>query len=222
MEKSDYRWSLDLEEEGHGSPSVWGNRVFLNTATDEGKTREVICVNANKGSLNGQELTLPKTTKPIDSIALLPVHLQSMQRVYSVWGHSKELKVTAHSQSGKLVWKRDLGGVTGGHGFAVSPIIFEDLLIVPNDQEKGGGSHYAMDSATEKFAGKFRGVVSVLPIPTPYIFTPPKGEPELIFTNWWLGFTSLQPKTVKNYGNFRFLDVPILNGQSHLLLLPKI
>ena len=34
-EKSDYRWSLDLEEEGHGSPSVWKNRVILNTATDK-------------------------------------------------------------------------------------------------------------------------------------------------------------------------------------------
>ena len=45
--KSDYRWSLDLDEEGHGSPSVWKNRVFLNTAIDKGKTREVICVNAN-------------------------------------------------------------------------------------------------------------------------------------------------------------------------------
>ena len=36
--ESDYRWSLDLDEEGHGSPSVWENRVFLNTATDKGKT----------------------------------------------------------------------------------------------------------------------------------------------------------------------------------------
>ena len=60
-----------------------------------------------------------------------------------MWGHSKELKVTAHSHSGKLIWEKDLGGVTGGHGFAVSPIVFEDLLIVPNDQEKGGGAHYA-------------------------------------------------------------------------------
>ena len=70
------------------------------------------------------------------------------KRVYSVWGHSKELKVTAHTQSGRLVWEKDLGGVTGGHGFAVSPIVFQDLVIVPNDQEKGGGAHYGLDSST--------------------------------------------------------------------------
>ena len=32
---------------------------------------------------------------------------------------------------------------------------------------------------------------------TPCIFTDPKGKPELIFTNWWLGFTSLEPRTGK-------------------------
>ena len=44
--------------------------------------------------------------------------------------------VTAHNHYGDLIWEKDLGGVNGGHGFAVSPIVFEDLLIVPNDQEK--------------------------------------------------------------------------------------
>tara|TARA_B110000881_G_scaffold210373_1_gene217684 strand:- start:446 stop:1060 length:615 start_codon:yes stop_codon:yes gene_type:complete len=29
------------------------------------------------------------------------------------------------------------------------------------------------------------------------VYTSPKGEPELIFTNWWLGFTSLEPLTGK-------------------------
>ena len=222
-EKSDYRWSLDLEEEGHGSPSVWGNRVFLNTATDEGKTREVICVNAKSGKLEWSRAYPSKNHKThrFNSFASSTPAVDA-KRVYSVWGHSKELKVTAHSQSGKLVWKRDLGGVTGGHGFAVSPIIFEDLLIVPNDQEKGGGSHYAMDSATGEIRWKVPRGSKRLTYSTPCIFTPPKGEPELIFTNWWLGFTSLQPKTGKKLWELSVFGRPILNGQSHPLLLPKI
>jgi outer membrane protein assembly factor BamB len=117
--------------------------------------------------------------------------------VYSVWGHSTELLVTAHSHDGKLLWERDLGGVTGGHGFAVSPIVFEDLLIVPNDQEKGGGAHYGLDCKTGEIKWKVPRASKRLTYSTPCIFISPHGKPELIFTNWWLGFTSLEPKTGK-------------------------
>ena len=197
-EKSDYRWSLDLEEEGHGSPSVWGNRVFLNTATDGGKTREVICVNAKTGKLEWSRSYPSKTTKHIALIVLHPALQPWIQkRVYSVWGHSKELKVTAHSHSGKLIWEKDLGGVTGGHGFAVSPIVFEDLLIVPNDQEKGGGAHYGLDSSTGEIVWKVPRGSKRLTYSTPCIFSAPSGKQELIFTNWWLGFTSMEPLTGK-------------------------
>ena len=86
---------------------------------------------------------------------------QDDKRVYSAWGHSNELKITAHNHSGKLVWERDLGGVTGGHGFAVSPIVFEDFVIIPNDQEKGGGAHYGLDSSTGETVWKVPREVSV-------------------------------------------------------------
>ena len=119
------------------------------------------------------------------------------KNVYSVWGHPSELKVCAHTHEGKLLWEKDLGGVKGGHGFAVSPIVFEGLLIVPNDQEKGGGAHYALDCSTGEIRWKVPRGSKRLTYSTPCVFTDPKGKPELIFTNWWLGFTSLEPRTGK-------------------------
>ena len=83
------------------------------------------------------------------------------KRVYSAWGHSNELKITAHNHSGKLVWERDLGGVTGGHGFAVSPIVFEDLVIIPNDQKKGAELITVWIHLLGRPYGKYRGEVSV-------------------------------------------------------------
>ena len=195
---ADYRWSINLAEEGHGSPSVWGNRVFLNTATDEGKTREVICVNAKTGKLEWSRSYPSKNHKThrFNSFASSTPAVDA-KRVYSVWGHSKELKVTAHTQSGRLVWEKDLGGVTGGHGFAVSPIVFQDLVIVPNDQEKGGGAHYGLDSSTGEIVWKVPRASKRLTYSTPCIFSAPSGKQELIFTNWWLGFTSMEPLTGK-------------------------
>ena len=67
-----------------------------------------------------------------------------------------------------------LGGVTGGHGFAVSPIVFEDLLIVPNDQEKGGGAHYGLDCKTGEIKWKVPRASKRLTYSTPCIFTSPQ------------------------------------------------
>ncbi len=195
-EKSSFRWELALDENGHGSPAVWGDLVFLNSAADKGKTRKVICIDARAGKVNWTRSYPSKTHKThrFNSFASSTPALDA-KKVYSVWGHSSELKVCAHSHAGKLLWEKDLGGVKGGHGFAVSPIVFEDLLIVPNDQEKGGGAHYALDCATGEIRWKVPRASKRLTYSTPCIFTSPKGKPELIFTNWWLGFTSLEPNT---------------------------
>ena len=187
---------MALDENGHGSPAVWGDLVFLNSAADKGKTRKVICIDARAGKVNWTRSYPSKTHKThrFNSFASSTPALDA-KKVYSVWGHSSELKVCAHSHAGKLLWEKDLGGVKGGHGFAVSPIVFEDLLIVPNDQEKGGGSHYALDCSTGEIRWKVPRASKRLTYSTPCIFTSPKGKPELIFTNWWLGFTSLEPNT---------------------------
>ena len=197
-EKSSYRWALPLQENGHGSPAVWGNYVFLNSSADKGKTRKILCVNAKDGKIEWSRSYPSKTHKThrFNSFASSTPALDE-QNVYSVWGHATELKVSAHTHKGKLLWEKDLGGVKGGHGFAVSPIVFEDLLIVPNDQEKGGGAHYALDCSTGEIRWKVPRTSKRLTYSTPCIFTDPKGKPELIFTNWWLGFTSLEPRTGK-------------------------
>ncbi|MDA8990375.1 PQQ-binding-like beta-propeller repeat protein [Opitutales bacterium] len=195
---SSYRWTLPLYDEGHGSPTVWGNRVFINSSTDQGKTRRILCVNARDGSVEWTRSYPSQNHKThrFNSFASSTPALDK-ENVYSIWGHSTELKVSAHNHQGKLLWETDLGGVKGGHGFAVSPIVFKDRLIIPNDQEKGGGAHYALDCKTGDIIWKIPRESKRLTYSTPCVFTPSKGASELIFTNWWLGFTSLEPKTGK-------------------------
>ena len=196
--KSSYRWSLPLSDEGHGSPSVWGNRVFINSSTDQGKTRKILCVIAKDGTVEWSRSYPSQNHKThrFNSFASSTPALDK-ENVYSVWGHATELKVSAHNHQGKLLWETDLGGVKGGHGFAVSPIVFEDRLIVPNDQEKGGGAHYALDCKTGEILWEVPRESKRLTYSTPCVFTGTNGKSELIFTNWWLGFTSLEPQTGK-------------------------
>ena len=67
--------------------------------------------------------------------------------VYVAWGNQTELKVTALSHEGKQLWQGNFGKVIGNHGFGVSPIVHEDLVVLPNDIEKGGGFLLAIDRA---------------------------------------------------------------------------
>ena len=195
--ETSYRWSLPLSDEGHGSPVVWGNRVFINSSTEKGKTRKILCINAQDGTLEWARSYPSQNHKThrFNSFASSTPALDK-ENVYSVWGHATKRMVCAHTHQGKLLWERDLGGVKGGHGFAVSPIVFEDMLIVPNDQEKGGGAHHALECKTGNIRWKVPRASKRLTYSTPCVFTSPLGS-ELIFTNWWLGVTSLAPKTGK-------------------------
>ena len=60
--------------------------------------------------------------------------------------------VYAYDFSGKLVWKASIGDVAkAGMGPGTSPLIWEDLLILQNDQEMGTGSAII---AHDRFTGK--------------------------------------------------------------------
>jgi outer membrane protein assembly factor BamB len=146
---------------------------------------------------NGHTPILPKTHKThrFNSFASSTPALDSFN-VYSVWGHHG---TNSHRPQplGTLLWERDLGGVKGGHGFAVSPIVFEGVLIVPNDQEKGGGAHYGLDCKTGKTRWQIPRESKRLTYSTPCIFTSPKGKSEINFHQLVVGFTSLEPQTGK-------------------------
>src|SRR5436309_2614769 len=43
-EKNNLLWKLDLPGDGHSSPIVWGDRIFLTGATGDGKECHVFCV----------------------------------------------------------------------------------------------------------------------------------------------------------------------------------
>ena len=44
-------WKLPLKGRGHSTPIIWGERIFLTTALENGKERVVLCVNRNDGQV---------------------------------------------------------------------------------------------------------------------------------------------------------------------------
>ena len=43
------RWKVKVEGTGHSSPIVWGDRVFLQTASPDATERSLLCLDAKSG-----------------------------------------------------------------------------------------------------------------------------------------------------------------------------
>ncbi|MHC4994252.1 MAG: PQQ-like beta-propeller repeat protein [Planctomycetota bacterium] len=210
--ESSIKWQADLPGQGHGSPTLWGNKLFLITASpitestpDKGKpkilddgdgTRFVNCIDARSGK------TL--WSKPFDSDTHKKHRFNSYasstpavddQRVYAAWATPDQISLVALTHDGRLVWRRDLGKLVGGHGFATSPIVVDDLVILGNDQEKGPSSLLAFDKITGETRWSVPRNSQKLTFATPCVFTAPNGQKEIVFSNWTHGLTSINPKT---------------------------
>src|SRR5439155_1594171 len=73
------------------------------------------------------------------------------RHVYLAWGGAREYLVVALDHDGKERWRADLGPFRSGHGFGPSPVVFEGLVVVANDQD--GPSCLA---ALDRDSGKVR------------------------------------------------------------------
>ena len=74
--------------------------------------------------------------------------LQSGRRGGGLQGGIKGGAARAAKLTGKDVWKIDLGLYVSQHGFGASPILYEDVLILSNEQDKTGSLH-GLDAKTE-------------------------------------------------------------------------
>ena len=195
--QSDFNWKSRLPGRGHGSPVVWGSRLFVNCeAGERGSERIVVCLDTN----TGQELwhktfqvTPPRKIHKKNTFASSTPAVDA-DRVYVAWGVTRQISLLALTHDGELDWEADLGPFRGGHGFAVSPIVHDDLVVLPNDQD-GTSSLVAVDRNSGKLRWTTPRNSKRTSYGTPCVYQPPGREAELIFTDWTHGITAVDPET---------------------------
>lgn len=204
----DYNWNVELPGVGHGSPVVWGEKLFVNCATDEGKTRLVQCRSTETGELlwaKEFESTSHKAHK-FNSFATSTPCVDA-ERVYISWGTPEELVIIALAHSGDVVWEaRNLGQVKGGHGFGTSPIIHGDLLVIANDTAKKS-SLIALNRETGEMAWEFPRPGGRLNFSTPCVYSSGSNPDLLIFVAWPIGITAINAQTGKMAWEIESFDV---------------
>ena len=193
---ADYRWRVKLPGVGYSSPVIWGNRLFVTAAVEEDATRIVRCLRTSDGGLIWKK-SFPSSTHPKHDFNCYASSTPAVDEnnVYLAWATPEQLTVVAlEQQKGGELWRRDLGPFVAEHGFGASPILFDDLVILPDDQD-GSSSLIALDRKTGETRWRSERRTLKTAYATPCIYQPNDGPPELITSSWAHGISSLDPLT---------------------------
>jgi outer membrane protein assembly factor BamB len=122
-------WKVPLKGFGQSSPVVWGDRIFLTTATDGGRKRSVFCLARDGGKLLWEQEApwkgTPEKLHNMNSFASASCATDG-EVVVAFFGRGG---LHGFSLDGKLLWSRDLGTFEGPWGTAASPVIVGDLVV---------------------------------------------------------------------------------------------
>ena len=191
--QGDYEWVVELPGEGHSSPVIWDQDLFVTTATDEGRVRYLVCLDASTGEIKWSRAagfnTNPKHAK--NSFASSSPATDG-ERVYVAFADEERFGLAAYDTEGNLVWRNWLGPFLSRHGQAASPIVFEDLVIIPNDQD-GPSSIVAYDRRDGRLVWSSLRSTREASYATPLIIELPGKKPQLICLSGATGLTSLDP-----------------------------
>jgi outer membrane protein assembly factor BamB len=203
----DFRWSVALPGQGHGSPVAWGNRLFLNAEENAGGRRLVVCLDTSSGKqLWSRAFESATHKKHLKNSYASSTPAVDEERVYVAWAVPERLTLKALDHEGRDVWDLDLGPFKGGHGFAASPVVYGDLVVLANDQE-AASSLVAVDRRSGQIRWKVPRRTSRTTYSTPCVFERPGRPPELIFTEWQQGITAVDPQTGKTNWQISVFDV---------------
>jgi outer membrane protein assembly factor BamB len=132
-------WKTAVPGVGHSSPIVWGDRIFTATALPEKQERSLLCLDRRSGQLLWRQtvLTAPLETKSGDNSFASCTPATDGVRVYVAFLEVNQIAVAAFDLNGKPLWFVRPGEFQNDHGFASSPILYEDMVLLSAQGKQG-------------------------------------------------------------------------------------
>jgi outer membrane protein assembly factor BamB len=197
----DILWKTPVPGKGHSSPVVWGDNVFLQSASADATERWLFCVSASTGKVLWKQTTQGSKggTHPLSSLASGTPAVDG-ERVYTIFWDGKNLSLNAYDLKGVQQWRRDLGSFKSQHGAGHSPIVYDGKVYVADDQD-GSAVLYAFDARTGEPAWKVERPAFRACYSTPFVLEKPN-EPSQLIVLSTAGLTAYNPKDGKEIWNF--------------------
>lgn len=145
-------WKVTVPGSGNSSPIVWGDRIFLTTAYDNGQRLSMLAFSRADGKQlwetfipqNGVEYPHAKNGYASATAAT------DGELVYASFGRHG---LFAFDFTGKIVWSHKFGILDNYHGPAGSPVLYKDRVFIYQDANPAPGQS-AFVGAFDKKTGK--------------------------------------------------------------------
>jgi len=125
------KWKTAIASPGFNSPVVWNDRIFL-TGADE-KARTLYCYDVQTGKEQWRVVCdkAPRIPKASEDTGLAPPTVcVDAERVYAIFGTGE---MVCCSHAGETIWRKQLPYPDVNYGYASSPLLLGDRLIVQYD-----------------------------------------------------------------------------------------
>ena len=148
-------WKIPVPGEGHSSPIVWGDKVFLTSSLTEKNKRILLCIDRLSGQTVWKRDVVqspPETVHRLNSRASGTPATDGKQ-VYVTFMRAEgdeviapnvgserlitpgKIIAAAYDLDGNEKWKTNVGDFLSAHGFNTCPVLFEDLVILNGDHD---------------------------------------------------------------------------------------
>ena len=130
-------WKTELPGESWSSPIVWGNRVFVTTATDDGESCRVLSLNRKSGKIlwDKEVFKQVQRRKQARNTFATPTPATDGERVYAAFNDGS---FVALKFDGSPAWENRDYKFFGEHGLGTALLLHDGALVMARDGSSDG------------------------------------------------------------------------------------
>jgi outer membrane protein assembly factor BamB len=190
-------WKTPLPP-GHSSPVLTRDRVFVTAYVEEkaigsqqpaggtkgnarGKNHKllIICLDRQTGKLLWQREVPRARAGRLENVNN-PASPSPVTDGTNVYVFFQEFGLVSYDGAGQERWRRPLGPFNMFYGFGASPILVEDKVILPVDQDSPSSYLIAVDKTSGRVRWKVDRPAVISGYSTPIIFQPKQGSKQIV------------------------------------------
>jgi outer membrane protein assembly factor BamB len=124
----DVTWKTQLPGSGQSSPTIWGDKIFLTSALEQGKERLVLGIDRKTGKILWQQSAWKGEPEPVHIMNgwASATCVTDGKIVVAFFGRGG---IHAYTVEGEPLWSRDLGKFESPWGVSACPVVVDELIV---------------------------------------------------------------------------------------------
>ena len=169
-------WKAPLPP-GHSSPVLTRNRIFV--TAHNGAKLLVIGLDRQSGKILWQR-EVPRLREGRLQNVNGPASPSPVTDGSNVFAFFQDFGLISYDANGKERWRLSLGPFNMFYGFGASPILVDDKIILPVDQDNPSSYLVAVDKNSGRVRWKVERPVVISGYSTPIVYQPPQGPKQIV------------------------------------------